>query len=218
MALRTGWASSPAGSLAAYWQYHTGLSYLTAVSDLDLLWRVPTDFALMPLLAGLAGADDGSPRLDGEIVFSDGVAINWRELWQARDSGGQVLAKDDAGPAISLRRRLCSRRLSPHERLPRATLRESEIGVDAAQAAWIAQRAFDALLGELAAWPKPGLVSHVDSGSHTDMDAPLLEAVPPRFIPISPSWDARGRMTRRWMIFGPSGCAPKRRCWWLREA
>jgi phosphoribosyl-dephospho-CoA transferase len=79
------------------WQYHTGLSYLTAVSDLDLLWRVPTDFALMPLLAGLAGADDGSPRLDGEIVFSDGVAINWRELWQARDSGGQVLAKTMQG-------------------------------------------------------------------------------------------------------------------------
>jgi len=63
--------------------------------------------------------------------------------------------------------------------LPRATLRDTgggEIDADATQAEWIAQRAFDALLGELAAWPKPGLVSHVDSGSHTDMDAPLLEA------------------------------------------
>jgi triphosphoribosyl-dephospho-CoA synthase len=28
-----------------------------------------------------------------------------------------------------------------------------------------------ALLAELETWPKPGLVSHIDSGSHTDMDA-----------------------------------------------
>jgi triphosphoribosyl-dephospho-CoA synthase len=38
---------------------------------------------------------------------------------------------------------------------------------DAAQAA---------LLAELETWPKPGLVSHVDSGSHTDMDASTLKA------------------------------------------
>jgi len=40
----------------------------------------------------------------------------------------------------------------------------------------IANQAVLALLHELAAWPKPGLVSHVDSGSHTDMDAPMLQA------------------------------------------
>jgi len=40
----------------------------------------------------------------------------------------------------------------------------------------IADQAVLALLHELAAWPKPGLVSHVDSGSHTDMDAAMLEA------------------------------------------
>jgi len=33
-----------------------------------------------------------------------------------------------------------------------------------------------ALLHELAAWPKPGLVSYVDTGSHTDMDAAMLQA------------------------------------------
>jgi triphosphoribosyl-dephospho-CoA synthase len=38
----------------------------------------------------------------------------------------------------------------------------------------IADRAFAALCEELAAWPKPGLVSHVDTGSHHDMDAVLL--------------------------------------------
>ena len=40
----------------------------------------------------------------------------------------------------------------------------------------IADQAVGALLRELAAWPKPGLVSHVDSGSHADMDAALLQA------------------------------------------
>jgi triphosphoribosyl-dephospho-CoA synthase len=32
------------------------------------------------------------------------------------------------------------------------------------------------LLTELETWPKPGLVSHVDSGSHTDMDADTFRA------------------------------------------
>lgn len=40
----------------------------------------------------------------------------------------------------------------------------------------IADQAVTALLVELKAWPKPGLVSQVDSGSHPDMDAALLEA------------------------------------------
>lgn len=38
-------------------------------------------------------------------------------------------------------------------------------------AAIIAASALDCLLLELETWPKPGLVSHVDSGSHDDMDA-----------------------------------------------
>jgi triphosphoribosyl-dephospho-CoA synthase len=40
----------------------------------------------------------------------------------------------------------------------------------------IADQAVLALLQELAARPKPGLVSYVDSGSHTDMDAAILQA------------------------------------------
>lgn len=39
----------------------------------------------------------------------------------------------------------------------------------------IATTALWALLAELAAWPKPGLVSHIDNGSHHDMDAAMLE-------------------------------------------
>jgi triphosphoribosyl-dephospho-CoA synthase len=40
----------------------------------------------------------------------------------------------------------------------------------------VAATARAALLAELATWPKPGLVSHVDNGSHTDMDAGTFEA------------------------------------------
>ena len=35
----------------------------------------------------------------------------------------------------------------------------------------VADIAAAALLAELETWPKPGLVSHIDAGSHTDMDA-----------------------------------------------
>ena len=40
----------------------------------------------------------------------------------------------------------------------------------------IADQAVLALLHELTAWPKPGLVSYVDSGSHADMDAAMIQA------------------------------------------
>jgi triphosphoribosyl-dephospho-CoA synthase len=39
----------------------------------------------------------------------------------------------------------------------------------------IAATAVRALLAELAAWPKPGLVSYADTGSHSDMNAATLE-------------------------------------------
>ena len=40
----------------------------------------------------------------------------------------------------------------------------------------VAALATAALLAELETWPKPGLVSHVDAGSHTDMDAGTFRA------------------------------------------
>jgi triphosphoribosyl-dephospho-CoA synthase len=40
----------------------------------------------------------------------------------------------------------------------------------------VADLAKSALLAELETWPKPGLVSHVDSGSHSDMDASTFKA------------------------------------------
>ena len=53
----------------------------------------------------------------------------------------------------------------------------------------IAEQAYRALLYELATWPKPGLVSHVDAGSHHDMDAAMLcrsaEALRPFFAELA---------------------------------
>ncbi len=40
----------------------------------------------------------------------------------------------------------------------------------------VAEVAAAALLAELETWPKPGLVSHVDAGSHVDMDAGTFRA------------------------------------------
>ena len=42
--------------------------------------------------------------------------------------------------------------------------------------AHVAAVARDSLRAELGTWPKPGLVSHVDQGSHRDMDASTFEA------------------------------------------
>lgn len=77
---------------ALLWQHLTGLTYLTAASDLDLLWPVagPLDRSL---LTGLAAIEADAPmRLDGEIVLPDGAGVNWRE-WHAAEPGTDILAK-----------------------------------------------------------------------------------------------------------------------------
>lgn len=50
----------------------------------------------------------------------------------------------------------------------RAVLRRAQIAPDVSA---IGADAADCLVKELETWPKPGLVSHVDNGSHDDMDA-----------------------------------------------
>lgn len=72
------------------WQALTGLPYLSASSDLDLLWPGPVGPAF---LAGLADLAAQAPMgLDGEISLADGFAVNWREL-QAAGPGDTILAK-----------------------------------------------------------------------------------------------------------------------------
>lgn len=77
---------------ALLWQHLTGLAYLTARSDLDLLWPAAGQASVEALIAGLRRIDaDGPVRLDGEVVLPDGAAVNWRELAESRD--GMVLLK-----------------------------------------------------------------------------------------------------------------------------
>jgi triphosphoribosyl-dephospho-CoA synthase len=62
----------------------------------------------------------------------------------------------------------------------------------------IAAAASTALLDELETWPKPGLVSHVDAGSHTDMDAGTFRrstaAIKPYFSALATAGAAGAQM------------------------
>jgi phosphoribosyl-dephospho-CoA transferase len=61
------------------WQAMNGVSYLRADSDLDLL-LTPTTGEQLRLVLGILGSMEGvRPRLDGEVVLSDGRAVAWRE-------------------------------------------------------------------------------------------------------------------------------------------
>ena len=64
--------------------------------------------------------------------------------------------------------------------------------------AHIAAAARSSLLAELNTWPKPGLVSHVDQGSHTDMNAATFErsaaAIEPFFARLAEAGAAGAAM------------------------
>ena len=57
-----------------------------------------------------------------------------------------------------------------------AALQQDSRPVHIELGARVAAVAVAALLAEVETWPKPGLVSHVDAGSHTDMDADTFRA------------------------------------------
>jgi malonate decarboxylase holo-[acyl-carrier-protein] synthase len=74
------------GSLA--WQHLTALPYLSAGSDLDLLWYLPHGGDVDTLLEGITAIDEIAPmRVDGEVHNATG-AVQWREL---RDAGADVV-------------------------------------------------------------------------------------------------------------------------------
>lgn len=77
------------------WQALTGRSYLTALSDLDVLFICDEKTDIFGLTHGLAGFTEMKPRLDGEILVPAGWAVAWRELCSAVNAGGaaRVLAK-----------------------------------------------------------------------------------------------------------------------------
>jgi phosphoribosyl-dephospho-CoA transferase len=84
------------GSLA--WQSLTGLEYITAGSDLDLLLPVRGNTRIVALTAGLAALEATAPmRLDGELLRDDGAAVNWRELHAGTR---ELLVKSASGVAM----------------------------------------------------------------------------------------------------------------------
>jgi len=96
---------------ALLWQHATGLSYLTARSDLDLLWSVSDERSAALLVKGLLRLDaDGPVRLDGELELPDGAAVNWRELAQ---NGDQFLVKTMDGVEVRTRGSLFRTPVSP---------------------------------------------------------------------------------------------------------
>ena len=83
------------------WQTLTGLPYLHPTSDLDLLLPVADAQAADAVVRCLAQAGGATPRLDGELVFSHGAAVAWRE-WQAWRAGAAagVLVKGLRGARL----------------------------------------------------------------------------------------------------------------------
>ena len=77
---------------ALLWQAQTGLTYLSATSDLDLLWPCGTTVPASLLDAIHAVAEGAPMAIDGEILLPDGFGLHWREL-RAAPEDGSVLAK-----------------------------------------------------------------------------------------------------------------------------
>ena len=80
---------------ALLWEHKTGLPYLHAQSDLDLVWSISDEQAARLLVERLHRLDAESPvRLDGELQLPDGAGVNWRELAQSNDDErSEVLVK-----------------------------------------------------------------------------------------------------------------------------
>lgn len=78
------------GSLAL--QVLTGQSYVTASSDIDLLFAPSSEGVLRAGLAVLAEFSASLP-LDGEIIFPSGEAVSWKEWMIAKPAGNRVLVK-----------------------------------------------------------------------------------------------------------------------------
>ncbi|WP_180899151.1 malonate decarboxylase holo-[acyl-carrier-protein] synthase [Martelella soudanensis] len=84
------------GSLA--WSAVTGLDYLSAQSDLDVLVYIRRTTDLDCLADGLSAIEATAPmRIDGEFVRDDGTAVNWREF---RSGAPDLLAKSMSGVCL----------------------------------------------------------------------------------------------------------------------
>jgi len=101
---------------SAAWEAQTGLGYLRADSDLDLLAEPTTRAELKSVLALLQRTQERvAMRLDGEIVFPGGDAVAWRE-WASVNSESRMLVKNVSRVALVSRSDLESK-LDRHKRL-----------------------------------------------------------------------------------------------------
>jgi phosphoribosyl-dephospho-CoA transferase len=94
---------APAAFGSLLWQCKTGLPYLSPRSDLDVLWPVKPDHEIDSMLASIADIEKRAPmRIDGEIVFPDGSAVNWREFHIAvnKNDPAEVLTESMAGVCL----------------------------------------------------------------------------------------------------------------------
>ncbi|MBB5880719.1 phosphoribosyl-dephospho-CoA transferase [Xanthomonas arboricola] len=81
------------GSFA--WQALTGLAYVHAQSDLDLLWSIATPEQAQAVVTLLQRWEHRHGlRADGELLLADDSAVNWREY---AGSAQQVLVKSTNG-------------------------------------------------------------------------------------------------------------------------
>lgn len=96
---------APARVFGAFaWQHVSGLPYVHAASDIDLLWQMDTSAQADALVDRLQQWEHThGRRVDGELCLADGGAVNWREY-----AGGsrQVLVKRLHGAALEARERL----------------------------------------------------------------------------------------------------------------
>ena len=104
--------------------------------------------------------------LNGIEALPCGVASAGGVPAEASRSGGPDCAPIEARPGCGSRDET-----APSPVFERRLRRPAEMATPAAQARIVRNAAVRALLAELVTYPKPGLVSLCDSGSHRDMDA-----------------------------------------------
>jgi len=164
------------GSLA--WQaQHQGQSiFIRERSDLDLLVGFPLDASKntqREMLQALQDLSDqsvslGGPHIDGELRHAQFGDVSWQEWLQV--SQPSSTAKTDHIRILS--------KLPSSVKLVSLDIQDKNPSnkVFLFDPKQLDEWAISALTAEAMAWPKPGLVSPVDTGSHEDMDIQLLLA------------------------------------------
>jgi triphosphoribosyl-dephospho-CoA synthase len=144
------------GSLG--WQHLTGLNYLHEDSDIDLRFKVKNSMELKILATVLRQFPQLCITLcDIELELWNGMAFSWREFMNESPQLMMKMINDVF--------------LLKKSSLPFGRPKDISLWHEL-----IAFEAESALREELESYPKPGLVSYVDNGSHKDMNAGHFKA------------------------------------------